>query len=87
MYAGEYLGAFFRPLWNMLANTNVPGFNVSFLMFFFAVMIIMAVCSFVNRVIDINISTDIRPEFQTVHQRFDKNGELVSSSIIERRRK
>lgn len=82
----DYLKAFFTPLWHMIDSINVPGFNVSFLGFFLGVMLIMAICSFINHVVSLNITYSIRPEYESRVQTVDKNGEIVKTVIKSRYR-
>lgn len=77
----EYLNAFYKPIWEMLSSINVPGFNVNFLTFFLGVLMINAVCSFINHLIQLNINTDIRNSQKKEYHNgiFDSQGNHIGS--------
>lgn len=79
----EYLHAYYKPLWDMLSNITVPGFNINFLTFFLGVLMINAVCSFINHVIQLNITTDIRSSIASRNDShtevYNSKGELIRS--------
>lgn len=91
----QYLHAFFNPIWEMITTINVPGFlNVTFFDFYFCVLVVTIVCTFIGNIIGIGVRSDINhaiskrrgDQVTTISQTYSGNGELIKTTFTKSHR-
>lgn len=68
----DIMSALFEPIWNMIADNGSQIFGVSFLVLYLTIFLIMALCTFVCRAINIGVSSDL--SYVATRARSRKNG-------------
>lgn len=90
--ATTILTTFFSSIFQILTGNDYPGKTFSFFTFYLTVMIIFIVCSFISRIINIGVNSDIsfahNSKYTTETTRLTRrNGNVVTTySTMKRKR-
>lgn len=88
------LASYFIAIFDMLKETYVPGFNVTFWTFYVLVFLILITCKFIGNFIGIGLRSDMNhyiskqrhDQVTTMSQTFDSKGQLLRTTFTKSHR-